>query len=236
MPEEKKNQTPEAEQPQEQASAPRVSKKMIFFGLIGFGAFVILIGVFSIFMGIFSGPPESEKTATTDAVVADTAAGHETDTVKDVSDLDRLEKEVFGGEEISGAADIDDVMNRASEEAATSDSIEGTAWLETEKAKLARERKDLETLKADLDAQQYRLMQLINKVNQIESARMSSLAKLYDGMKPTQVAPLISKLTDEQAVDVLLKMKPVNAAKILGALSPDRAARISAKMITLTKE
>jgi len=236
MPEEKKNQTPEAEQPQEQAPAPRVSKKMIFLGLVGFGAFVILIGLFSFFMGVFTGPPEAEKASITDSAMTDTTAGQAADTTKEISDLDRLEKEVFGGEAIQGAADIDDVMNMASGKAAISDSIEATAWLESEKEKLAKQRKELEELKAGLDAQEYRLMQLVNKVSQMESARMGSLAKLYDGMKPIQVAPLIAKLTDEQAVDVLLKMKPVNAAKILGALSPDRAARISAKMITLTKE
>jgi flagellar motility protein MotE (MotC chaperone) len=50
------------------------------------------------------------------------------------------------------------------------------------------------------------------------------------------VAPLIGKLSDDQAVQVLMQMKPASAAKILGSLSPDYAARISSNMITLNEE
>ena len=55
-------------------------------------------------------------------------------------------------------------------------------------------------------------MQLLGRVNQIESNRLNALAKLYDGMKPNQVAPLINKLTDEQAVQVEAGLVFVRAA------------------------
>jgi flagellar motility protein MotE (MotC chaperone) len=70
----------------------------------------------------------------------------------------------------------------------------------------------------------------------MEKSRIDALAKLYEGMEETQVAPLINQFTDEQAVQILMSMKPASAAKILGVLSPQRAARISTKMITLTRE
>jgi flagellar motility protein MotE (MotC chaperone) len=244
MPDEKeKKEETASEEPQKPASK---SKGPLFLIIIGAVVFVAAIGIFSLTMGVLSSPPTADEgseaaTKQQEAVKSETSnEGQEDD---DLTEMEKLEKELFQAEDVSEADDLDDLMALVEEEEKSEkpgmseeDSIEAVKWLDEEKAKLAEERSELKALKKDLDRQEYRLKQLIAKTSQVESARINSLAKLYDGMKAAQVAPLINKLTEEQAVQILLKMKPANAAKLLGSLSPDRAARISARMITLSEE
>lgn len=225
------------------------SKNLIMLSAIGLVVFVLAIAGFSFMMGVFSTPEtadegtDSDKTA---QVASDNEHGAKESKKSEDDDyqaeIARLEAELFGVDEVSDAEDMDDIMELADEEEEADsgmteeDSVTAAKWLETEKAKLAQERKVIDERLEELEKQEYRLKQLIAKKNQMQSARVASLARLYDGMKADQVAPLIIKLDEEQAVDILLKMKPGNAAKILGTINADRAARISTRMITLTEE
>jgi len=242
MPEEAKDKNKET--PEETAKPAKKSKGPLMFIIISAVVFIIAIGAFSVVMGVFSSEEKPEEVSQPDekqAVVEEKQPSEDTDSAE-LSDIEELEQQLFDIENIEDAEDMDDLVKLAEEDEhsqsgmSKKDSIEAADWLATEKAKLAKERAELEALKKERDAQEYKLKQLIAKTDQMESARINALAKLYDGMKPSQVAPLINKLTDEQAVEVLLKMKSANAAKILGVLKPDRAAHISSKMITLTKE
>ncbi|MCP4568299.1 MAG: hypothetical protein GY841_12040 [FCB group bacterium] len=240
MPEEIKT----LDDPEEEETPKKKSKLKgpLLLGIIGFGVFVIAIGAFSFFMGVFSSPPAAEVDgeATEDTLVA--VDGHgKTGAVKDphADELDALEAEMFGLNDVGDAEDLDDLALLAEKRKSgmsEKDSIKAAKWLDAEKAAIAIQRAELDSVSKHIARQEYRLKQLVAKTNQMESARINSLAKLYDGMKATQVAPLLRKLTEEQAVEVLLKMKSANAAKILGALNPDHAARISSRMITLTEE
>jgi len=222
----------------EEAPKPKSKTPMLLI-IIAAGVFVVGIGVFSVVMGVFSSLPTAESVAPPDSLSETTAAAVADSAGKDLSELEKLEKEIFGDKPPIKADDLDDMMGQADTEesdTSTEDSLAALNWIETEKAKLAAERTDLNRMKKQIETREYQLKQVISQVNQLQSDRIGSLAKLYDGMKPAQVAPLINKLTDEQAVQVLLKMKPANAAKILGVLNPDRAATISANMITLNEE
>ncbi|MCK5126322.1 MAG: hypothetical protein KAR42_08695 [candidate division Zixibacteria bacterium] len=249
--EEKKVEEKAPEEESEQGKKKEKSGMMMMI-IISVGVFVIGIAGFSLMMGVFSSPEKTEdegdKTAEVtkkhDKKPADKDK-HGKESAEDqdfLEDIARLEDELFGVHDVGDANDMDDIMSLVDEEGdedsgmSEKDSLEAVNWLDTEKAALAKERKELDVRKKELDKQEYRLKQLIAKTDQIKSSRLGSLAKLYDGMKPSQVAPLIIKLSEQQAVDILLKMKPGNAAKILGAIKPDRAARISARMITLTEE
>ena len=215
--------------------------KVMFLIIIGAAAFVIGIAGFSIMLGVFSSAePNTEQMAEADAAAEENAKSNEW------AELVDLEKELLGIEPAGKEVDFDDMMAQAEKDAKETigdDSAAVAAWLDREKAKLVLERQDidaklklLQDRKKELDTQEQRLKQIIAKVEQVESARVGSLAKLYDGMKPAQVAPLLVKLPDESTVQVLLKMKPANAARILGELSPSRAASISAQMLTLSEE
>lgn len=225
----------EGEQKEAQEAVPEPKSRFPLI-LICAVAFVITVGMFSVMMGVFSSPPgtTTEKSAEAQADTTDP----DQEAAEEVSEIKKLEKELLDLLNVEGIENLEDLvaMDEADAEAARQDSIDAVNWLEKEKRKLAAERAELNTRKRQLDNQEFRLKQLIEQVDQMESTRINALAKLYDGMKPAQVAPLIGKLTDRQAVQVLLKMKPANAAKILGALSPDQAAQISANMITLTEE
>lgn len=243
MPDEKeKKKETASEKPQKPASK---LKNPLFLIIIGVVVFVAAIGIFSLTMGVFSSPPTADEgsDAATEQQKAAKSKASDDDQDDDLTEMEKLEKELFQIEDVSEADDLDDLLAMVEEEEKSEkpgmskeDSIEAVKWLDEEKAKLADERSELEALKKDMDRQEYRLKQLIAKTSQVESARINSLAKLYDGMKAAQVALLITKLTEEQAVQILLKMKPAKAAKLLGSLSPDRAARISARMITLSEE
>jgi flagellar motility protein MotE (MotC chaperone) len=237
MPEEEKKQ----EETKQDDTAPAASKKKgpILLIIIGVVVLVAGIGGFSMIMGVFSTPPEADEEKAAEKKTEKAAKSNAEKQQENLSDTELLEKELFGVDDLEDAKDMDDLVKLIDDQKSgmsEEDSIEAVNWLDAEKAKLLTERVELDKLKKEMDAQEYQLKQLIAKRNQMESTRIGALAKLYDGMKASQVAPLLTKLTDEQAVQILLKMKPANAAKILGSLSPDRAARISAKMITLSEE
>ena len=113
------------------------------------------------------------------------------------------------------------------------DSIESVNWLEQETSKL-------EKLKTELDARQKELNRLdrevtnkIVRIEQTESSRVNSLAKLYDGMDSRAVARLMANLDDETVVSLLPRMKSKNASAVLQLLPSKRAAKLSKKMITI---
>ncbi len=226
------------ETPEEAAETKKKSKGPLLFIIIAAVVFIGGVGGFSVFMGVFSSEPTAETETAPDSL-ADHAAVDSIPVDDDLSELDKLEREIFGESDAVNAEDLDELLEQASEresQLASEDSVAMTPWLESEKAKLATERADLEALKKTIEAREYHLRQLIAQVNQVRATRITALAKLYDGMKPAQVAPLISKLSDEQAIQVLMKMKTASAAKILGVLNTDRAARISANMLTFSEE
>lgn len=236
MPEEEKNM--QDAMPEETAETKPKFKGPLMFIIIAAVVFIGGIGAFSVFMGVFSSDPTVDTEILADSLTHQVA----TDSVPTgdtASELDKLEREIFGESAVVDAGDLDELMEQADKQEtilAQEDSVAMTTWLEAEKNKIAAERADLEALKKTIEAREYHLRHLIAQVDQIQATRITALAKLYDGMKPAQVAPLISKLSDEQAVQVLMNMKTASAAKILGALNADRAARISANMLTFNKE
>lgn len=116
------------------------------------------------------------------------------------------------------------------------DSLEQVSWLVTEK-------KRLEELQAKLDKRaktQQKLEKKLNKqivrIEQAESSRISTLARLYDGMEPRSVAKLVANLDDNTVVSIIPRMKQKNASLMLGMMPPKRAARLSKKLITISDE
>jgi flagellar motility protein MotE (MotC chaperone) len=115
------------------------------------------------------------------------------------------------------------------------DSIEAVNWLEAEKAKLAERTNELDAREKQLNVLDSKVSQKITRLEQAESARISKLAKLYDGMEARSVARLIANLDDDTVVALLPRMKLKNASSVLALMPPVRAARLSKQMITIAE-
>jgi flagellar motility protein MotE (MotC chaperone) len=230
--------TPEETQALDAAPSKSPIKKIMVFGGIGLAVFAVGIGAFSYMLGVFSSPSAADPAASK-ATDSTAVASANKPMVEDTSDIDALEQKIFGQEKNPlNAGDMDDIVRMADTMPAVKASADSAAAVPAidEKAQLDQQRADIEQQKKQLEQERVQVEQLIAKSSVMESSRITALARLYDGMKPAQVVPLIIKLTDDQAVLVLLKMKPANAARVLGELPPEAGGRLSARMITLTEE
>ncbi len=116
------------------------------------------------------------------------------------------------------------------------DSVEAVNWLQQEKKALAQERKELDARRKELELLDKQVTQKILRIEQAESVRIASLAKLYDGMDSRAVAKLMANLDDETVVSILPRMKTKNASAVLQLLPPPRAAKLSKQMITIAEK
>ncbi|MEP0827946.1 MAG: hypothetical protein HRF51_05440 [bacterium] len=101
---------------------------------------------------------------------------------------------------------------------------------------LAAEKAELDKKRAELQEKESKVTQGLAKIDDAETARIISLARLYDGMKAEDVAQLVANLDDSLVVAIIPRMKPANAAKLLALLPPKRAASISTQLITIIDE
>lgn len=112
------------------------------------------------------------------------------------------------------------------------DSAIAMGWLMTEKSRLAEKDNDLNLRETKLNKQEQEIAAKLLKLEQVTTAKVVDLAKLYDGIEPKSVAAMMANLDDETIVAVLPRMKQKNAAMVLGLLPPARAAAISRQMIS----
>jgi flagellar motility protein MotE (MotC chaperone) len=119
---------------------------------------------------------------------------------------------------------------------AVRDSSDTLNWIQKEMAKLEEEKASVENKKKELQTLDARVNQGLEKLQQAESTRLVSLARLYDGMRPEEVAKLFENLDDSMVVAILPRMKAANAAKLLALLPPKRAALISTQLISVVEK
>ncbi|GEM_PF-2419524 len=60
-----------------------------------------------------------------------------------------------------------------------------------------------------------------------DESKLSRLVRVYEKMRPKQVAVILTTMQDRQVVTILSHMKENKAAQILGEMEPGKAARIS---------
>lgn len=113
------------------------------------------------------------------------------------------------------------------------DSLAAVNWLEKENKRLAEKEKELAAREKELNILDKKVTQKILKIEQAESARITSLAKLYDGMDARAVSSLMANLDDATVVSILPRMKQKNASAVLQLMPSQRAARLSKQMITI---
>ncbi len=247
----------EKEQTSAESTAPVAKPKsdMMMYIIVGVGALVVTMGVM---LGLVSGghAPMAENA---DGDVSEGVAEHEAESAEEpetpdifseLDDLSFLADTNFG--ELSGSPEERLVAGKskkpghskagktkkghavAASQLGADDSLAALNWLEAEKKKLKERNKTLDEKAKRLEALERSVNQKLTKVDQAEAARLSGLAKLYNGMKPEQVAKMMVKLDDKTIVAILPRMKSAQAAKILGMLPASRGARISKEMITLS--
>jgi flagellar motility protein MotE (MotC chaperone) len=99
--------------------------------------------------------------------------------------------------------------------------------LDQREALLKAAEKRFEEKVADLDAVKLELQQMLAKNNQEEDARLRSLVRIYESMKPKEAALIFDKLETTVLIGVVERMKENKVAPILASMQPDRARQVT---------
>ncbi|HCC53969.1 MAG TPA: hypothetical protein DEQ20_03460 [Desulfobulbaceae bacterium] len=99
---------------------------------------------------------------------------------------------------------------------------------------LAEKEKELTALNKEVDEKFTKLNALQEELKgQLGGAvkgkdqQFKNLIKIYSAMSPSKVAPLLDKMDDVEAVEILRAMKTEAVAKIIPKLGQDKAVRVS---------
>lgn len=123
----------------------------------------------------------------------------------------------------------------------TAQEISGAAGLKEREDALAAKEKAMAEKEKELSALNKEVDEKYTKVNAIQEElkgqlggavkgkdqQFKNLIKIYSAMSPSKVAPLLDKMEDVEAVEILRAMKTEAVAKIIPKLSQDKAVRVS---------
>jgi len=87
---------------------------------------------------------------------------------------------------------------------------------------------ELKTLQTAIDA-------LLTKHNEQEEARVQSLVKIYEGMKPKEAGRIFETLDIDTLLMVAERMKERKLAPIMAAIDPEKAKELTVKISTARK-
>ena len=250
-------QNEQAEAPQKETTGGKGGlMKYVIFGVV---AVALTAGVTFATLKFIGGQESATEDGVTETQAEEAAAGeHETgpETAHEAeaeepgeladTDLEVPEELLESFDDGSGALDkvnaALDFLDYAPDEGEVSETESDAAYLDSLQEAIKKEQQRLQQWEADLKkrekelaAREQRLSKQLLKLEQAESARISKLAKLYDGMEPRAVAKLMANLDDETVTAILPRMKPKNASAVLAMIPPKRAARLSRMMITIAE-
>lgn len=104
--------------------------------------------------------------------------------------------------------------------------IKEKAMAEKEK-ELAALNKEVDEKYTKLNALQEELKGQLGGAVKGKDQQFKNLIKIYSAMSPSKVAPLLDKMEDVEAVEILRAMKTEAVAKIIPKLAQDKAVRVS---------
>ncbi len=225
MVEELENQeaAPEATE-EKKPSGSLINAKTI---MIGAGAFVVFLVVFSFVMGVFSSPEQPPVAEATEEVQA---AEEETHAVEDATHTSAWNSEY--DDSYAEHEDVDSSAGGMSEE----DSVKHVAWYVAQKEEIDRERVRLRTEMADLQQLKIATEALLDERKNLERNNIANMAKLFDTMKAQEVAAIIQNIPNMKIGLILQKMKKQNASKVMAELPSERAATITMQLIDMDGE
>jgi len=95
-------------------------------------------------------------------------------------------------------------------------------------ALLSAAEKRLEEKVTELEGVKSELLKMIGRRNEEEDARLRSLVRIYEAMKPKEAAQILEKLDMTVLLGVVERMKESKVAPILASMAPDRAKTVTA--------
>ena len=120
---------------------------------------------------------------------------------------------------------------------------ERQARLDEREKQLTAQEETLRALQQQLEEKLTTLAMLRKEVGELveakeafEEKRFEHLVKVYEGMKPEEVASLIQRLNEDTAVKLFYQMKKKKVSQILGFLSPELAVRLSERLAVLEQK
>ena len=100
----------------------------------------------------------------------------------------------------------------------------------------------LETAELKLDQQLERLAQLHTEIQALidqhklsEEAKLASLVKIYETMKPKAAAEIFDQLEMPVLLKVVERMREAKSAAVLARMNPDKAKRVTSELAKRTK-
>ena len=196
----------------ESAEAAAPAKKLSPITLIvsALVSFVVFLAIFSYTMGVFDPappPPPEEATASTE---------------KPAETAPQQFYSPYG--EAAAAVEAATKSNAVDTIAEFSLLDKRKRELETEELEIAAKRRELETLKAEVE-------QFLQAKKGVADEKVTYIAKLIDGMKAEEMTGMITNLDNATILAVLPKMKPQTASRVLSILPPKRAAEIATLLL-----
>lgn len=112
---------------------------------------------------------------------------------------------------------------RAELDARTAEIDQREALLQVTETRVQEKLKELEGVRGELTA-------LLKTVDDQQNARIGSLVKMYETMKPQEAAAILETLDMTVALDILETMKETKSAPILAKMTPQKASEITVEM------
>jgi flagellar motility protein MotE (MotC chaperone) len=205
----KKDKTGDEEEG-EKARKSGVSPLILIISAVG--SLVVFVGVFSYMMGVFDQkPPEVAEKSAAEPVAEEAAYpeahGFQTDFGRAAAEADV----VLDSGVIDTFAELSLLDQRRQD-------------LQAEEARISEERRELLSLRQEVE-------HLLSRQDAIADEKVLYMAKLLDGMKPDEMAGLVSELDNKMILMILPKMKTQNASKLLTQLPAKRAAAITTALL-----
>lgn len=239
-----KNDTNGAESKKDQAEATPVKKsglmKVVVFA--GAGLILTVAVAFTSYFLFAGGETEVAGTETSTVAAAPTDSASTPVSTDEVPDsllaeddatvIDAIMENLAFLDYEPVAEDLQDEQSGMS----VAESLEAVNWLDSENQRLSEWEKKLNARQREQEVLDAKISKKILTIEQAESSRIASLAKLYDGMDTRAVAQLMANLDDNTVVSILPRMKTKNASSVLSLMPSKRAARLSKQMITIAEK
>ncbi len=225
MADEIEEQQPDAvEEPEEQEAGAPLSKQTI---MIGAAAFVVFVIVFLVMGGAFSSKPQPVAEKADKPAVAEASEKHTDDSEISSNDWHAEYGHIGSNDEEDSVKDS--VMSKE-------DSLAQMKWYEIQQREIDAERVRIRTEQARLEQLRMETQALLQRRNDLEQTNISNMAKLFETMRPEEVANIMENMPDSKVGLILQKMKKSSASEVMANLPSERAAKITLELIDLSGE
>lgn len=121
-----------------------------------------------------------------------------------------------------------DLLQRLSQRRGELESWSNDLAMREQLLKAAEQR--IETKVAELKAVQDSIKSLLKQHDNEQEAKLKSLVKIYETMKPKDAAPIFEQLEMPILLDVIERMKETKAAPVIAAMNPEKARKLTTEL------